>query len=99
MYSEHLSSPVGKYQVSSLALANSDSLNRLTSAVQMADETDLAWLGLPPPPRELRVDAGSPLSQEPGGKVELVTDTTPMVDQSPQVSGKLKPEAHPRSQH
>ena len=64
----------------------------------MADETDLAWLMLPAPPQEPKVDAESPLSQEPKGKVELVTDSAQMVDQNPQTSGKQKPEALPRPQ-
>ena len=42
-YSDHPNSPAGNCQVSFSALANSDSLNGLTSAVLMADETDLAW--------------------------------------------------------
>ena len=95
--SEHPNSPVGGYQASSSAPANSDLSNRLTSAVPMADETNSAWLRLPPS-QEPRVDAGSSPSQEPKGKMEPVTDTTPMVDQGSQVSGKRKPEAHPRSQ-
>ena len=38
----HPNGPVGKYQVSLSALANSDSLNRFTSAVPIFDETNLA---------------------------------------------------------
>ena len=89
-YFEHPDGLLGEYQTSSSALANSDSSNRLTSAVPMVDETNLAWLRLHPP-QEPRVDAGSPPSQEPKGegKVDLIMDTTTMVDQSPQVSGKL----------
>ena len=52
-HSEHPNSPVGKYQASLSALANSDSSNRLTSVVPMADETDLAWLRLPLPRKNL----------------------------------------------
>ena len=87
-YFEHPDGLLGEYQASSSAPANSDLSNRLTSAVPMADETNSAWLRLPLS-QEPRVDAGSPPSQEPKGKVELVMDTTAMVDQGPQVSGKL----------
>jgi len=57
-------SPVGKYEVSLSPLAYSDSLARLTSAVPMADEADLAWLRLPPPPQEPRIELDSALSQK-----------------------------------
>ena len=97
-YFEHPNSQVGKYQVSLLALANSDSSNRLTLTVPMADEIDLAWLMLPAPPQEPRVDVGFPLSQEPKGNVELAMDTMQMVDQNPQITRKLEPEALPRPQ-
>ena len=97
-YFEHPNSQVGKYQVSLSALANSDSLNRLTLTVPVADEIDLAWLMLPVPPQEPGVDVGFPLSQEPKGNMELATDTLQMVDQNPQVTGKLEPEALPRPQ-
>ena len=60
----------------------------------MADEADLAWMRLPPPPRGPGVEVGSPPSQEPRGKVELVVDTVPKVDQRP---GK-KYEARPSPQ-
>ena len=71
-YFKHPTNPVGKYEVSLSPLVG------LTSAIPMADEADLAWLRLPPPPRESRVELESPLSQE------------PKADQNPRVYGKLR---------
>ena len=78
-YSKLPNSRVGKYEVSLSPLAHSGSLVGLSSTVPMADEADLAWLRLPPPPVELE----SPLSQE------------PKEDQNPGVHGKLKYAANP----
>ena len=54
-YFKHPNSPIGKYEVSLSPLVYSDSLAMLTSTVPMADEADLAWLRLPPPPQEPKV--------------------------------------------
>jgi hypothetical protein len=70
-------------------------LTRLTSAVPMADDADLAWLRLPPPPRESKKELESSLSQQPEVKVEPMAEAKPNVDRNPRVYGKLKYEAHP----
>ena len=49
----------------------------------MADEADLAWLKLPPPPQELKVEIPAPQSQE------------PKADQNLRAYGRLKYAAHP----
>ena len=64
-------SPVGKYQVSLSPLAHSDVLTRLTSAVPMADEADLAWLRLPPPLQKPKPQLESVPSSEPKSKAEV----------------------------
>jgi len=93
-YSKHPNWPTGKYEVSLSPLANSGSLVRLTSAVPMADEADLAWLRLPPPPpQEPKVEMESTPSQEPKVNVEL-TMKKPKPDRNPRVGGKLKHESN-----
>ena len=91
-YLKHPNSPVGKYEVSLSPLASSSLLTGLTLTVPMADEADLAWLRLPPPPLEPGVDLESPLSQEP--KMPMA-DRKPEVDQDPRAYEKSKHAAHP----
>ena len=79
-YLKHPNNPAGKYEVSLSPLTSSVGA---TSAAPMADEADLAWLRLPPPPQEPRVELESQPSQE------------PKADQNPRVYGKLKYAAHP----
>jgi len=87
-YSKHPLSPVGKYQVSLSPLAYSGSPIMLTSAVPMADEADLAWLRLPPPPPESILVMKSIPSQ--GPEMNSVAEKNPKLDQHPQVDEKLK---------
>ena len=89
-YSKHPNSPTGKYEVSLSPLAYSGFLPRLTSAVPMADEADLAWLRLPPPPREPKVEMESTPSQEPEVKMEPMTKEKPKPDRNPRVDKKPK---------
>jgi hypothetical protein len=60
----------------------------------MADEADLAWLRLPPPPQEPKVEMESTPSQEPKVevKVEVMTKEKPKPDRIPRVDEKLKHE-------
>ena len=89
-YFRHPDSPTGKYQVSLSPLAYSSFLTRLTSAVPMADEADLAWLRLPPPPREQKIQMESTPSQKPEVKMEPMTKEKPKLDQNPRVDRKLR---------
>jgi len=81
-YSKRPNSPMGQYEVSLSPFVCSESSTGLTSAVPMADEADLAWLRLPPPPQEPRVELDSTLSQKPEAKSKP--------DQNPRVDGKLE---------
>ena len=85
-YFKHPKSPVGKYEVSLSPLASSGLLAGLDSTVPMADEADLAWLRLPPPPPEPVVKLESPPTQK------------PKADQNPRPHGGLKCETYPRPQ-
>ena len=94
-YFKHPNSPTGKYQVSLSPLTNSGSLAGLTSAVPMADEADLAWLRLPPPPQELKVEMESTPPHEPKVKVEPMTKKPkPNPDRSPRVDEEFKRESN-----
>ena len=73
-YFKHPNSPVGKYHVSLSPFGYSDSLTELASVVPMADEADLAWLRLPPPPRKPEIGPTSMPSQEPKVKVKPTID-------------------------
>ena len=77
----------GKYKVSLSPLACSD---KLTSAVPMADEADLAWLRLPPLPQELKVDRGPTPLQERQMKTKPVVETKSNSNQSPRADRTLK---------
>ena len=93
-YSKHPDSPSGKYQVSLSPLAHSGFLTRLTSAVPMADEADLAWLRLPPPPQEPNVVMEPTPSQEPEVKMEPMAKEKPKPDKNPQVDTEPKHESN-----
>lgn len=89
-YSKPPNTPTGNYQVSLSPLAYSDTLVRLTSAVPMADEADLAWLRLPPPPQELKVDRESTPLQKLQVKAKARVETEPELDQCSRAEGTLK---------
>lgn len=64
-YLEHPNDPIGKYQVSLSPLAHlGSSSNKLSSAVAMADEADLAWLRLPPLPTKPNISPRRRLAGE-----------------------------------
>lgn len=81
-YFKRLGSSAGKYQVSLSPLAHPGLSIRLTAAVPTADESDLAWLRLPPPPN---ADLKSTSSQQPKTEVKLVGETKQELDQDPRV--------------
>lgn len=92
-YSKHLKNPIGKYQVSLSPLAHSGPPTRLTSAVPMADEADLAWLRLPPPTDNLKVHPKSTPSQEPNVEAKSAGETTTEMNQNPRVEQPPKYES------
>jgi len=97
-YLRHPKSPVGKYQVSLSPLAYSRSLIGLTSTVPMADEADLAWLRLPPPPREPGVEPEPQPSPVSKVKVKPMAETKQGVDKNTKVSRKPNHTVHTWSQ-
>ena len=97
-YFKHPDSPTGKYEVSLSPLAYSGFLTRLTSAVPMADEADLAWLRLPPPPREPKVAMEPTPSQEPEVKMEPMTKEKPKPDKNSRIDAKPKHESNREGQ-
>ena len=90
-YYKHPSSPTGKYEVSLSPLADSRLLKRLTSAVPMADEADLAWLRLPPPPQEPKVETEYKPQRGSTVKAEPITEKQEP-DRDLRVDKKLKHE-------
>lgn len=80
-YFKHPNSPVGRYQVSLSPLVHSGPATRLASAVPTADDADLAWLRLPPPPQEPTVKLESPPSQDFKAKANEMENTKPEADQ------------------